>query len=201
MTKSEAKVLRNNFLWHMPSAADILTRLETSDGGLTTAEALIRLEKYGRNRLPEKPPLTLWQVFVRQFTNPLIYILGIAAIVATATGAYKDAAFIVAVLLINALIGSYQEAQAERSTHALQKLLRIRASVLRDGEVRDIDAEELVPGDNVWLESGNRVPADLRLLGAKGAGVGAWSYRPVLPAQSVVLRLMFLLPIRENLRW
>jgi len=171
MTTSQVEVLRDDSLWHVHSASEVLTRLETSDGGLTSAEALIRLEKYGRNRLPEKPPLTLWQMFVRQFTNPLIYILGIAAIVATATGEYKDAAFIVAVLLINALIGSYQEAQAERSTHALQKLLKIRASVLRDDEVRDIDAEELVPGDNVWLESGNRVPADLRLLGAKGLEV------------------------------
>jgi magnesium-transporting ATPase (P-type) len=145
--------------------------LEASDIGLTSAEALARLEKFGRNRLPEIPSLTLWQLFARQFTNPLIYILGIAAIVAAATGQYKDAAFIVAVLLINALIGSYQEAQAERSTHALQKLLKIRASVLRDGEVRDIDAEELAPGDIVWLESGDRIPADLRLLGAKGLEV------------------------------
>ena len=171
MTTSQETAPRNDSLWHVPAAADVLSRLETSDIGLMSAEALGRLEKYGRNRLPDKPPPTLLQLFVRQFTNPLIYILGIAAIIAAATGEYKDAAFIVAVLLINALIGSYQEAQAERSMQALQKLLKIGASVVRDGEVRDIDAEELVPGDIVWLESGDRVPADLRLLGAKGLEV------------------------------
>src|SRR5690606_38507088 len=83
-------------------------------------------------------------------------------------GDLKDAGFIAAVLLINAIIGSYQEWKAEQSTHALQKLLQIRASVWRDGEVRDIAAEAVVPGDIVWLESGNRVPADLRLLTAHG---------------------------------
>jgi len=80
----------------------------------------------------------------------------------------KDAGFIAAVLIINAIIGSYQEWKAEQSSHALRKLLQIRAAVQRDGEVRDISAEEVVPGDIVWLESGNRVPADLRLLTAHG---------------------------------
>ena len=170
MTTSHSKVPHEDALWQVP-ATEVLARLETSEGGLTSTEALARLEIYGRNRLPEKAPLTFGQIFVRQFASPLIYILGIAAVVAAAIGEFKDAGFIVAVLLINALIGSYQEAQAEKSTRALQRLMKIRASVLRDGEVRDLDAEELVPGDIVWLESGNRVPSDLRLLGAKGLEV------------------------------
>lgn len=163
--------MNENIHWHVPSAAEVLARLETSEAGLTPLDAQTRLDKYGPNRLPEKPPLTFWRLFIRQFASPLIYILGIAAVIAAVTGELKDAGFIVAVLLINALIGSYQEAQAEKSTRALQKLLKIRASVLRDSEVREVDAEELVPGDIVWLESGNRVPADLRLLGAKGLEV------------------------------
>ena len=104
---------------------------------------------------------------LRQFINPLIYILVIAAVVCVIIGDVKDAAFIAAVLAINAVIGTYQEWRAEKSSHALKKLLRIR-QVVRDGEVREVGAEEVVPGDIVWLESGNRVPADLRLLGIQG---------------------------------
>ncbi len=155
----------------MPDAGDVLARLQSTDAGLTKNEAAARLEAQGPNRLPERPPLTFRQLFVRQFASPLIYILAFAAVVAAVAGEFKDAGFIVAVLFINALIGSYQEARAEKSTRALQKVLKTRASVLRDGEVYEIDAEGLVTGDIVWLESGDRVPADLRLLGAKGLEV------------------------------
>ncbi len=171
MTAQSASKPGTEVAWHAIAAKEALARLETSEAGLTPAEALERLEKYGPNRLPEKAPVTHWQIFVRQFRNPLIYVLGIAALIAAAAGEVKDASFIVAVLMINAIIGSYQEAQAEKSTRALQKLLKIRASVLRENELQDVDAEELVPGDVVWLESGNRVPADLRLLGGKGLEV------------------------------
>ena len=105
---------------------------------------------------------------MRQFRSPLIYILGIAAAVSVAIGEPTDAGFIAAVLGLNALIGGFQEWRAEKSTQALQQLLQIRAGVMRDGEVCEIDAEKVVPGDTVWLESGNRVPADLRLVSAHG---------------------------------
>jgi magnesium-transporting ATPase (P-type) len=158
-------------LWCVADTAAILRLLDASQGGLTTAEAAERLARFGRNRLPESAPATLVQIFVRQFKNPLIYILAFAATLAAATGEVKDALFILAVLLINALLGSYHELRAEKSSRALQQLLRIRATVSRDGEVAELDAEELVPGDLVWLESGNRVPADMRLLGARGLQV------------------------------
>jgi P-type Ca2+ transporter type 2C len=105
-----------------------------------------RCGQFGPNKLPEQPPPALWQIVLRQFYSPLIYILVIAAVVSVSIGDLKDAGFIAAVLVINAIIGSYQEWKAEQSSHALRKLLQIRAAVQRDGEVRDIKAEEVVPG-------------------------------------------------------
>jgi magnesium-transporting ATPase (P-type) len=158
-------------LWHSVRRDELLRTLGAGEAGLTSSEAAERFRLYGPNRLPEQPPPTLAHSFARQFRNPLIYILGIAAAIAAMVGDLKDSLFILAVLLINAILGSYHESRAEKSSRALQKLLRIRASVSRDGEVSDINAEQLVPGDLVWLESGNRVPADIRLLGARGLEV------------------------------
>ncbi len=163
MSKDAAQVA-----WHTQSPAESIHWLETTADGLTSQEAAERLASVGPNRLPERPPTSLAQIFARQFKSPLIYVLVVAALLAAAMGDAKDAIFIFAVLLINALLGSYHEARAEQGARALQKFLRVRAFVSRDGEVSEIDAEQLVPGDVVWLESGNRVPADIRLLGARG---------------------------------
>jgi Ca2+-transporting ATPase len=154
--------------WHTLPIEQVLSEVEVTEAGLTRGEAEARLAAFGPNRLPQQPPPTWWQILFRQFQSPLIYILLAAAVVAVVAGDFKDAGFIAAVLAINALIGGYQEWRAEQSSRALQQLLHIRASVVRDGEVREMDAEEIVPGDVVWLESGNRVPADLRLLSAHG---------------------------------
>lgn len=150
--------------WYAIPLDEILETLDTTTGGLTHAEAQVRQDYYGANRLPQSPPPSIWHILGRQFCSPLIYILGLAAVISVLIGDRKDAAFILAVLGINAVIGGYQEWRAEQSNRSLQKLLTIRASVMRDGEVQDIDAEAVVPGDVVWLESGNRVPADLRLI-------------------------------------
>jgi P-type Ca2+ transporter type 2C len=156
--------------WHALSPSDLLSRLATNESGLTSVETNARLARYGPNRLPQKPPPAWWQIALRQFKSPLIYILMLAAFVSLLIHPDDplDAIFIAAVLVLNAVIGGYQEWRAERSSRALQQLLQIRATVLRDAEVAEIDAEELVPGDIVWLESGNRVPADLRLLMSHG---------------------------------
>jgi len=157
--------------WHTVELSALHESLNATQNGLTDAEAQARLREYGPNKLPQQPPPALWQIVLRQFYSPLIYILLIAAVVSVFIGDLKDAGFIAAVLVLNAVIGSYQEWKAEQSTLALRKLLQIRAVVQRDGEVRDIAADEVVPGDVVWLESGNRVPADLRLLTAQGLEV------------------------------
>lgn len=163
-----ASVYEKNQAWHTSYLPDVMLALNTTEGGLCENEALARLQKWGPNKLPQQYPPPLAWIFLRQFRSPLIYILLFAAVISMVIGDSKDACFIVIVLAINAAIGSYQEWHAEQSSHALKKLLQIRAYVIRNGEVREINAEEVVPGDVVWLESGNRVPADIRLLIGKG---------------------------------
>ncbi len=157
--------------WHARDLPSVLGELDSSQTGLSDAEAATRLQRVGPNALPHKPPPSLAEIALRQFRSPLIYLLGAAAVVSAALGEYKDAAFIFGVLAINAIIGTIQEFRAEKASQALQKLLQIRATVRRTGQTREIPAEQLVPGDIVLLESGNRVPADLRLLFAHGLEV------------------------------
>ncbi len=154
--------------WHNQELPVLLADFETKPQGLEQDDAAARLLRYGPNRLPERPPRPWWNILLSQFRSPLIYILVLAAGVSLLIGDIKDAGFIVLVLAINATIGCYQEWRAEQSCHALRKFLQIRSAVLRDGEVVEINAQEIVPGDVVWLESGNRVPADVRLMSATG---------------------------------
>lgn len=154
--------------WQAVPLAEVYRRLDATANGLSQATADKRLETVGPNTLPEQPPPAWWEVLLRQFYSPLIYILLVAAFISILTGEFRDAGFIFFVLLLNATVGGYQEWKAEKSSQALRKLLRIRASVQRGEEVQEIPAEEVVPGDVVWLESGNRIPADLRLVMARG---------------------------------
>ena len=149
---------------HAREVEDVLRELETRREGLRSSEALERLRRYGLNTLPAPAPTSVFRVILRQFASPLIYILLAAAVVSAAIGDLKDAGFILLVLVINATIGAFQEYRAERSAEALRSLVTPRAHVLRDGEEREIDSREVVPGDIVVVESGVRVPADLRLL-------------------------------------
>ncbi|HSG65619.1 MAG TPA: HAD-IC family P-type ATPase, partial [Gammaproteobacteria bacterium] len=149
---------------HAETTQQVLDRLETSAHGLGAAEVARRLARYGRNALPRPIPPTLFATFMRQFANPLIYVLLVAAALSLALQEWTDAGFIMAVLIVNAIIGTAQEFGAQRSASALEKLVTAHARVERDREVFEIDAEELVPGDVVLLDSGTKVPADLRLL-------------------------------------
>lgn len=146
------------------SPQDVLGQLHSSINGLTDAEVASRQQQYGKNVLPAKAPPTLATIFAHQFLSPLIYILLAAAGVAIALKDLTDAGFILAVVLLNAGLGTFQEWKAERSAAGLQKLLKVIAHVRRNGTDLQVEADELVPGDIVLLESGNRVPADLRLL-------------------------------------
>lgn len=138
---------------------------------MSWAEARKRLDKYGKNTLPQPQPASVARLFMRQFMSPLIYILLAAALVSLLLQENSDAIFITAVLLINALIGTAQEYSAERSAESLRNLVTTLARVLRDKEAFEIDARELVPGDVVLLEEGSKVPADLRLLFAQSLEV------------------------------
>lgn len=149
--------------WHAVDAAVAEQILDTSGRGLTTHEAAARLALHGPNRLEEEPPPSALAVLVRQFRSPLIYILLAAMVVTLLLGEHLDAAVIGAVLALNALIGFTQERKAEGAVRALAQLVVPYARAVRDGQDREIDSRDLVVGDLVLLESGTKVPADLRL--------------------------------------
>jgi magnesium-transporting ATPase (P-type) len=146
------------------SAEEALRALGSSLRGLDAGEAAARLAQFGRNALPRPRAPGLGAVFVRQFKSPLIYVLLAAALVSLLLREWSDTGFIFAVLLVNAAIGTYQEYSAERSAQALRSLVTQRARVERAGTAHEIDAEEVVPGDIVLLESGAKLPADVRLV-------------------------------------
>lgn len=154
--------------WYKISTEEVLKLLNASISGLTTEQAEVRLEKYGKNELPVKKPASIWKIILDQLINPLIYILIAAALVSAFIGDLKDAFFIFLVIFINTAIGAYQEWKAEKSSEALQNLLKICVQVQRDGIKRLLNANLLVPGDIVFLESGGKVPADIRVLSQTG---------------------------------
>jgi len=147
---------------------ELLRALDSSPSGLTGTEAAARLARHGPNALPCGRPVSPAALFLRQFASPLIYVLLGASVVSLGLGHGSDAAFILAVLLLNAAIGGAQEHAAQRSAEALRALVVSRARVVRDGGDQEADAATLVPGDVVRLEGGFRVPADVRLLSAAG---------------------------------
>lgn len=149
---------------HSQQVEEVLEALDSSRLGLTVDEATHRLERFGPNRLPPARHISFTVIFLRQFLDPLIYVLLAAALLSLFIGKYIDAVFIFLVLSVNALIGAIQERSAQRSASSLQQLVTSMAKVQRGGEVYELNAEQLVPGDIVLLESGDKVPADLRLL-------------------------------------
>ncbi len=154
--------------FHAIEAEETLAELETDAEGLSAEEAGKRLDRYGPNQLPEAHRRGPLMRFLAQFHNVLIYVLLVASVVTALLGHWIDTAVILAVVLINAIIGYVQEGRAEAAMAAIRDMLAPRAAVLRDGRRVTIDGAELVPGDVVLIESGDRVPADLRILKAKG---------------------------------
>jgi magnesium-transporting ATPase (P-type) len=152
--------------WWAHAPEDALRRLDSSAAGLTSADAAERLERYGPNTIRAEDVEPWWTLVGRQFRDPLIYILLVAAAVTLALRHNIDAGVILAVVVLNAVIGFVQEYRARQAMLALAQLGAPKADVIRDGETRHLSAEELVPGDVVLLTSGARVPADLRLLRA-----------------------------------
>jgi len=149
--------------WHVLGTDATAARLATGAQGLSQDEARRRLERDGPNELPESPPTSPFVILLHQFTSPLIYILLAATLVTLLLEEFIDAGVIAAVLALNAIIGFSQERRAEQSVRALMRLLAPKAHVVRGGREWSIESRELVAGDVVLLESGVRVPADLRL--------------------------------------
>ncbi|MCS7035635.1 MAG: HAD-IC family P-type ATPase [Saprospiraceae bacterium] len=154
--------------WHALPADVVLEHWQSHREGLSEEEAQRRLKVYGLNALPAAKQPTVWEIIFHQITSPLIVILLAAAGVSILVGDVSDAFFILVVIALNTALGAYQEYKAQKSASSLQRMLHIRARVRRNGRVREIDAEELVPGDVVLLESGSKVPADMRLLSVRG---------------------------------
>lgn len=152
--------------WHALDTAEALRKLRGRPEGLAPEQVASRQIEFGPNLLPGARTPTLWAIILHQFKSPLIYILLAAAVVALALNETSDAIFIFIVLALNATLGTFQEWRAEQSAASLQTLLDVQARVRRAGQEVRVSARELVPGDIVLLESGERVSADLRLLDA-----------------------------------
>jgi Ca2+-transporting ATPase len=151
--------------WYKLESEDVVQRLATSPAdGLTTEEAAARLEQYGPNELVEKGAKSPWLILLDQFKDAMVIILFIAALVSLALGEEADVIIIMAIVVLNAVIGFTQEYRAEQAVAALKKLSVPHVKVRRDGRYEEISALNIVPGDIVMLEAGNLVPADGRLL-------------------------------------
>ena len=164
MSKEQSKAL-----FYTQGEEEVLKSLDTSIDGLSTAQAKERLDAYGYNELDEGEKRSLLSKFIDQFKDLMIIILLVAAALSVITEGMHgltDACIIIAVVVLNAAFGVYQEGQAEAAIEALKNMSSPRARVRRDGHVVEIDSRELVPGDIVLLEAGDVVPADMRLLEA-----------------------------------
>ncbi|MBV8766660.1 MAG: HAD-IC family P-type ATPase, partial [Hyphomicrobiales bacterium] len=154
--------------WHAVPAEEVVEQLATSaEKGLDPAEAANRLKQYGPNRLPEGKKRGPLLRFLSQFQNILVYVLLGAGFTKLMLSLWVDAGIIFAVVVLNALLGFLQEGRAEKALDSIRDMLSAEARATRSGETRLISADQLVPGDIVLLESGDRVPADLRLTEAK----------------------------------
>jgi len=150
--------------WHIETPEKVYSLLGTDGSGLGDSEATLRLIKYGENKLPETASDSLLVVFLRQFQSPLIYVLIAAGGAVLVLGETLDAAVIFAVIFINAIIGSVQEGRAQNTLASLKKFVETRATVLRDGQEIIIADKEVVPGDIIIIQEGERIPADARLI-------------------------------------
>jgi magnesium-transporting ATPase (P-type) len=154
--------------WHCLSAQDAVQRLQTSvTAGLDDAEALRRQAEYGLNVLPTARKRGPLMRFLMQFNNILVYVLLAAGFIKLMMGLWIDASIILGVVLINGLLGFLQEGRAEKSLDSIRNMLSAEARTLRNGQSAMIPAEQLVPGDVVSLESGDKIPADIRLVDVK----------------------------------
>ncbi len=156
----------------VPPEVVIHTLQTDASAGLSGAEAEKRLTRYGRNELAQVPPEPWWHRLARQFADLLIWILIAAAIISGALGEWLDAIAILAIVLLNGVLGFVQEGRAEQTLAALRKLSSPQAKTIRDGRSQNLAAADLVAGDRIDLEPGDRVPADVRLIGTAGFRVG-----------------------------
>lgn len=165
-------VMNMQMAWHSLHHDEVIKNLRTNiTHGLSHEDAKERLLRFGPNELPEPKRRTVFSIVLHQFFSPLIYLLLIAAGIAFFIGDSRDSFVILVVVILNAVIGAYQEGRAEQSIEALRKLSKLKARVLRDEQEKVIEASELVVGDIIALNSGDAVPADARLIETSAVAV------------------------------
>lgn len=157
--------------WHELPILEVFEKTEGRRLGLSTDEAVRRLKKHGKNILPKRSGPGVLSLLLRQFNSPLIYILFIAIAVSFLLDHVADAVFIIIVLLINTLVGFWQEYKAGNALESLRTLVVVRAKVLRDGNEKEVPAEDLVPGDVIFIRAGDRIPADCRIIESRNLRV------------------------------
>ena len=165
--KVVTKIKEAPLLWHAMDIKDVLSLLRVDPKiGLSEEEAKKRIKIYGKNEIKAEKKIKWYQIFIREFIDPLIFILMIAAAISFAIGEIGDTLTILAIVILNGILGFIQEYKAQKAIEALKKMLALKCKVIRDKNIVTIDSKLLVPGDIVLLEIGDRVPADLRLIEA-----------------------------------
>jgi Ca2+-transporting ATPase len=184
--------------WYKSTAEDVIAQLSShAEHGLESAEAQRRLEQYGPNELVDRGVKSPWKILLEQFTETMIIILIIAALISLALGEFKDAIAILVIVVLNGVLGFSQEYRAEQAMEALKKLSVPTVRVRRDGRVSEISARSLVPGDIVMLEVGNLVPADCRLV--ESANLSVQEAALTGESQPVAKKAVFLPPDGKDL--
>jgi len=150
--------------WHSLKIEDVLTKLKTSTTGLTEKDVNKRIEKYGKNELPQKKKTSIFQIVWEEITDPIVLLLVVTVIFSFCIGEMIDACAIIFIIAVDLILGTIQEWNAEKNTQALASLIRVHCNVIRNGVGYQIDSSELVIGDIVELESGDKISADLRVI-------------------------------------
>jgi len=152
--------------YYQMTVQEVLDALKTSENGLTNDEAERRLKEYGPNEITEDAAVSKWMIFLSQFKDLLVIVLIVAGFISLAIGSVRDGAIMFIIVIINALIGFFQEYKANKVLARLKELITSPAKVKRNGELTEIPQSKLVPGDIVYIEAGDKVPADLRIIEA-----------------------------------
>ena len=152
--------------YYSKSVEELFTNFRTSDAGLSNSDASRRLEKYGFNTIPRKEKESLFIIFIKEIIDPIVLLLFLAALFSFFTGEIVDGIGILIIIFIDLIIGTYEENKANKTIDSLQKLVPVSCKVIRNNKEVEIDIKELVPGDIVCLESGDRVSSDMRIIEA-----------------------------------
>ena len=195
--------------WHAMEIKDVIKKLRSSKNGLTQTEAEKRLEAFGRNKLPQEKSFSKIKLFLKQFQNPLIYILLIIVIIAFFIKHHIDAFFILIVVIVNSLVSFIQEYKANQALKSLKSIIKPRARILRSDKYsrpveQEISIEEIVPGDIIILRPGDIVPADARLIQANNLKIDEsrltgefWPIKKIITPQKLDLNIAD----QQNMVW